>query len=104
MAETREELSSEALEEILRPDKLDSEWLVRLGKYLDRPIAGQAGLTVGTAAAEMYLQVRTRGGRTAPLRANPVQQEFERRRGTAEHCAEGAADGADDVGGGAVLS
>ncbi len=82
MAETREELSSEALEEILRPDKLDSEWLVRLGKYLDRPIAGQAGLTVGTAAAEMYLQVRTRGGRTAPLRANPVQQEFERRRGT----------------------
>jgi len=48
---------------------------------LDQRPASLGGRTVGMALAAQWLKVRTRVGRTAALRANPAQQEFERRRG-----------------------
>jgi hypothetical protein len=65
----------------LHPEELDETELVRFGKILDHRPASLQGRTVGIALAEQLLQVRTRQGTTAPLRANPVQQAFERRRG-----------------------
>ncbi len=48
---------------------------------LDQRPASLRGRTVGMALAAQWLKVRTRAGRTAALRANAAQQEFERRRG-----------------------
>jgi hypothetical protein len=59
--------------------------------------------TVAMELAEQLLLVRTRDGKPAPLKANAAQAEFERRRGPAQHRAQGAADGADHLGGGAVF-
>jgi hypothetical protein len=60
---------------------LDAEELARFGKILDqRPVSLQ-GRTVGMALAEQLLRVRTREGRTAPLKANAAQRAFEQRRG-----------------------
>jgi len=63
------------------PGRLDASELERLGRILDRRPARLRGLTVGMALAEQLLQVRTREGWTAPLRANAAQRAFELRRG-----------------------
>ena len=65
----------------LYPEELEGEELERFGAILDQRPARFKGLTVGMALAELLLQVRTREGRTAPLRANAAQRAFERRRG-----------------------
>jgi hypothetical protein len=57
------------------------EDLVQVGRMLDRTLAHLEGRTVSIALAERLLFVRTRDGRTSPLRANAVQQLFEQRRG-----------------------
>jgi hypothetical protein len=59
----------------------DRRELERLGAILDQRPASLRGRTVGMALAAKLLRVRTRDGRTAPLRANPVQAQFEWRRG-----------------------
>lgn len=61
--------------------ELDRAELERFGKILDQRPASLRGCTVGMALARALLRVRTREGRTAPLEANAVQREFERRRG-----------------------
>jgi hypothetical protein len=65
----------------LHPEELDAEELMRFGKILDHRPISLRGQTVGMALAEQLLVVRTRAGRRARLRANAVQQAFERRRG-----------------------
>jgi hypothetical protein len=60
---------------------LDSEELARFGKILDQRPVSLRGRTVGMALAEQLLRVRTREGRTAPLKANAAQRAFEQRRG-----------------------
>jgi hypothetical protein len=57
------------------------EDLAQVGRMLDRTLAHLEGRTVCMALAERLLFVRTKDGRTGPLRANAVQQLFERRRG-----------------------
>jgi hypothetical protein len=65
----------------LCPEGLDREELEQFGRILDQRPARFQGQTVGIALAEQLLLVRTREGRTAPLRANAAQRAFERRRG-----------------------
>jgi hypothetical protein len=52
-----------------------------LGKLLDRKPQRLAGKSTGVFLAESLLRVRGKDGRLYPLKANAVQQEFERRRG-----------------------
>jgi hypothetical protein len=66
---------------VLCPEELDREELERFGKILDQRPASLQGRTVGMLLAEQLLLVRTKGGRTAPLKANAAQQAFEQRRG-----------------------
>ncbi len=66
---------------LLRPEELDGEELAKYGRILDQRPASLRGWTVGMALAEQLLRVRTREGRTAPLKANAAQEAFERRRG-----------------------
>jgi hypothetical protein len=61
---------------------LDAEELARFGQILDQRPASLRGRTVGMALIEQLLRVRTREGRTAPLRANAAQRAFEQRRGS----------------------
>ncbi len=63
------------------PWALDREELERFGQMLDQRPARLRGRTVSMALARGLLRVRTREGITEPLRANAVQQAFERRRG-----------------------
>ena len=63
------------------PEELDTEELKRYGGILDQHPVSLRGRTVMMELAEKLLQVRTREGRTAPLRANAAQMMFERRRG-----------------------
>jgi len=59
---------------------LTMEDLKKLGKTLDeRPELGADSVAMDLAA--QWLRVRTRAGSVAPLGANAVQREFERRRG-----------------------
>ena len=74
---------SDGLEMDLRACDLDREELVRFGRILDLRPARLRGRTVAMALSELLLRVRTREGWTAPLKANAVQEAFERRRGTA---------------------
>src|SRR4051812_3569056 len=62
-------------------EQIDMPELQRLGTILDQRPGSLRGLTVGTAVAAQLLRVRTREGRTAALKANAAQKEFERRRG-----------------------
>ena len=62
-------------------EQINGEELQRLGTILDQRPASLRGRTVCMALAAKLLKVRTREGRTAALRANAVQQEFEQRRG-----------------------
>jgi hypothetical protein len=59
------------------------EDLVEAGKLLDLPPAGLPGKTLGILLAGSALKVRDRRGKLIPLRANPAQLEYERRRGGA---------------------
>ena len=61
--------------------ELDRDELEYCGRILDQRPATLRGRTVGMALAEKLLLVRTREGRTAPLKANAVQRAFEERRG-----------------------
>jgi hypothetical protein len=63
------------------PKRLDREELQQLGAILDHRPASLCGRTVGMALAARLLKVRTRDGRTAALKANAAQEQFERRRG-----------------------
>jgi hypothetical protein len=65
----------------LCPEKLSQEELERYGGILDQHPVSLRGRTVMMELAEKLLQVRTREGRTAPLKANAAQMKFERRRG-----------------------
>jgi hypothetical protein len=65
----------------LCPEELDGEELAKYGRILDQRPVSLRGLTVGMALAEQLLRVRTREGRTAPLKANAAQRAFEQRRG-----------------------
>ena len=89
---------------LLRPEELDGEELAKYGRILDQRPASLRGWTVGMALAEQLLRVRTREGWTAPLKANAAQRGLRAAAGAAQYCAEGAADGVDDLGGGAVFS
>ena len=75
------ELAILARQHILWPLNLDKQELKRFGKILDHRPARLRGQTVAMALAAQLLRVRTRVGRTSPLKANAVQQAFERRRG-----------------------
>ena len=55
--------------------------LERLGRILDQQPVSLRGGTVAMELAARLLKVRTKDGRTAGLRANAAQREFERRRG-----------------------
>ena len=76
----------------------------RLGKVLDERPAGLRGDTVGMWMAASLLRIRDREGMSGVLWPNAAQRAFEARRGREQHRAEGAADGDDDLDGGAVLS
>jgi hypothetical protein len=60
---------------------LDCEELARYGTILDQRPHSLNGRTVEMALIEKLLLVRTCDGRPSPLRANPAQIEFEKRRG-----------------------
>jgi len=81
VAETEAACAAEAPESVLSHAGLDSGELERLGRILDQRPARLRGRTVGMALTEELLLVRTRGGSTAPLKANAVQRAFEQQRG-----------------------
>lgn len=66
---------------MIDPAQLDRDELERFGKILDTRPARLGRRTVAMALAAQLLLVRNRDGWTAPLKANAVQREFERRRG-----------------------
>lgn len=76
-----ERCATEAQEWKLYLEKPNKEKLESLGRKLDERDGNRRGQTVGMAVAEHILQVRTREGKTAPLKANAAQKLFERRRG-----------------------
>jgi len=57
------------------------EELKSFGAMLDEPFEMLEGETPAACLAQFLLKIRGRGGAIAPLRANRVQTEFERRRG-----------------------
>jgi hypothetical protein len=59
------------------PEALDLDELIQLGRILDRRPMSLGGDSVLMTVAERLLCIRTRGGATAPLRANAVQRLFE---------------------------
>ncbi len=61
--------------------EIDLKELMRLGELLDERPEELGGGSVGGFLAEALLKVRSRSGAMAPLLANRVQEEFERRRG-----------------------
>ena len=70
-----------ALEPEVYAAAFDRDELERLGHILDYRPVSLGGRSVAMELAERLLCVRTRSGATAPLRANWVQRQFERRRG-----------------------
>jgi hypothetical protein len=63
------------------PEKLSKGELELFGGILDYHPVSLRGRTVLMELTEKLLQVRTREGRTAPLKPNKAQMMFERRRG-----------------------
>ena len=63
------------------PEEINKEELIGLGRILDRRPVSLRGLTVSMALAQMMLRVRTRDGKTEPLRVNAVQRAFELQHG-----------------------
>ena len=59
----------------------DIEGLIALGHYLRQDPSPGDRNSFTLAATAKLLRVRDRAGLTRPLRANPIQREFERRRG-----------------------
>ena len=68
-------------EEDLRSVWWDRQELEELGKLLGRRPKSLAGANVTIALAEQMLAVRTRNGRTRPMKVNVVQRLFELQRG-----------------------
>jgi hypothetical protein len=60
-----------------KPGEIDRVELERFGRILDRRPMSLRGRTVTMALAQMMLRVRTRDGKTEPLRVNAVQHAFE---------------------------
>ncbi len=81
MAETEEGQAAVVEELRFCPEKLSKGGLVRFGEILDQRPVSLRGRTVMMELAEKLLRVRTREGRTAPLKPNAAQLSFERRRG-----------------------
>jgi hypothetical protein len=81
MADGKAEARAEAAEPDLRLGYLDRAELARFGEILDNRPNSCKGMTIGMAMAGKLLLVRTREGWTAPLKANRVQVEFEKKRG-----------------------
>ena len=81
MADHADSPASPSALPILRIAHLDRDELERFGQILDLRPASLGGCTVSESLIAALLRVRTRRGRTAPLRANPVQRAFEQRRG-----------------------
>ena len=67
--------------EYLCLDRMDRDELMHLGRVLDQLPKSLRGNTAGEALAAKWLKVRTRNGRTAALKPNAAQHEFEHRRG-----------------------
>jgi hypothetical protein len=67
--------------DVFDPEALDLDELIQLGRILDRRPMSLGGDSVLMTVAERLLCIRTRGGATAPLRANAVQRLVEQRRG-----------------------
>ncbi|MGO8758579.1 MAG: terminase [Terracidiphilus sp.] len=65
----------------VRREKLSRKELEKFGRILDKRPESLGGRTVGMRLAEELLVVRGRDGRPAKLKANAVQQAFEKRRG-----------------------
>jgi len=55
--------------------------LLRMGAQLDEPPSDESAEPSAIALAHKHLCIRDRSGSVSPLVANPVQAEFERRRG-----------------------
>jgi hypothetical protein len=68
-------------EKFILHERLDGAALIDFGKMLDKRLNGLNGDTVAMALATRLLRVRTRSGRTDPLRPNAVQRAFEEGRG-----------------------
>jgi len=66
---------------LIHPAELTRDALEHFGRILDTRPRSLGGSSVAMAFAARLLLVRTRDGWTAPLKANPVQRAFERRRG-----------------------
>ena len=66
---------------LFQPAEIDRDTLVIFGQMLDRRMHSLGGRTLAVALASKLLLVRGRDGATTPLKANPVQNAFERRRG-----------------------
>jgi hypothetical protein len=81
VAKTTEEGAVEFVEWIQRGEGLNRGELECFGKNLDHRPSRLRGRTVGMALAEALLLVRTREGRSEPLKPNAAQRAFERRRG-----------------------
>ena len=78
---TEESCAAKVREWNLCPGELDKEELVRFGPMLDQSPESLNGKTVAISLAQHLLMVRTRDGKPAYLKANPVQRAFEKRRG-----------------------
>jgi hypothetical protein len=61
--------------------RFDEGELEAFGRILDRRPHSLDGATIGMALCAKLLLVRSREGWTAPLKANPAQVEFEKKRG-----------------------
>jgi hypothetical protein len=81
VTETEEEQAAVVEELRLCPKKLSQKELERYGGILDERPTSLRGRTVMMELAGKLLQVRTREGRTAPLKPNKAQMMFEKRRG-----------------------
>jgi hypothetical protein len=82
VAKEAEGLTAEELDRKLSLEDATREELEEIGRILDqRARESLPRRTVGMALAARHLEVRTREGKPARLKANQVQQEFERRRG-----------------------
>lgn len=62
-------------------DTTDISQLLRLGRELDGPPSDESAEPPAIALAQQHLCIRDRSGSVSRLIANPVQAEFERRRG-----------------------
>jgi hypothetical protein len=74
-------IAVEERECVLFEHELGRPELEELGRRLDDRLKSFDGRTIAVELAARLLNVRRKSGRTGPLKANAVQQEFEQRRG-----------------------